>query len=202
MKLFSLCNRLDLGISYMKKHLILLLSILLVQGCVETAIVASAVTAVSAANDPRSVGSQIDDNGIEVRATVKLMKDQEVSDNANVTLVSYNGQLLAVGQAPTQALINKIDGILKSVDHVIKVHNQVKVGPLASVGSKAKDVWITTKVKSAFLANDKIEGNKIKVITEAQEVYLLGIVSPEQANEAATVASKISGVERVIKVFE
>ena len=186
----------------MKKYVLLLLSCLLVQGCVETAIVASAVSAVSAANDPRSVGKQIDDNGIEVRATVQLMKDADISDNTNITIVSYNGQLLAVGQAPTQSLINKADAILKNVDHVVKVHNQIKIGPLATIGSKAKDAWITTKVKSAYLTSDTIDSGNIKVVTENQEVYLMGIVDGEQATQAATVASKVSGVLKVIKVFQ
>ena len=186
----------------MKKIALVILSMVALQGCIETAIVASAMTAVSAANDPRSVGSQIDDNNIELKAMVKLMKDDEISELANVNVISYNGHVLAVGQAPTQALINRIDSELKAIDNITKLHNQVKVGPKASVGNKTKDVWITTKVKAELLTDDSIEGNSIKVVTENTEVYLMGLVSPEQANKAALLASKISGVTKVVKVFQ
>ncbi len=186
----------------MKKHYLLLLSVFLVQGCVETAIVASAVTAVSAANDPRSVGAQIDDSNIEVKAMVKLMKNSDISDNANVNIISYNGHVLVVGQAPNQLLIDTIISELNKVDNIVKIHNQLKIGTPGSVGSGAKDVWITTKVKSELLADDTVEGNKIKVVTENKEVYLMGLVPKEQADRAAELASKVSGVNRVIKVFQ
>lgn len=172
------------------------------QGCIETAIVASAVTAVTSANDPRSVGSQIDDNNIELKAMVKLMKDSEISEQTNISVVSYNGHVLVVGQAPTQALINKIEAQLKEIDNIEKIHNQIKIAPKASVSNKANDVWITTKVKSELLTDDTIKGNSIKVVTESKEVYLMGLVSPEQGNKAATLASKVNGVQRVVKVFQ
>lgn len=186
----------------MKKISLILLTMFSLQGCIETAIVASAVTAVSSANDPRSVGSQIDDNNIELKAMVKLMKDNEISDQTNINVISYNGHVLVVGQAPTQVLIDRIESQLNEIPNITKIHNQIKIGPKAGVGSKAKDVWITTKVKTELLTDDTIKGNSIKVVTENKEVYLMGLVSPEQANKAAVLASKISGVERVIKVFQ
>ncbi len=186
----------------MKKFSLILVSIWALQGCIETAIVASAVTAVTSANDPRSVGSQIDDNNIELKAMVKLMKDEEISDLANISIVSYNGHVLVVGQAPNQSLINKIEAQLKEISNIEKIHNQIKIGPKASVSNKANDVWITTKVKSELLADDSIKGNSIKVVTESKEVFLMGLVSPEQGNKAATIASKVNGVQRVIKVFQ
>jgi len=186
----------------MKKTITLLVSILALQACVETAIVAGAVTAVGAANDPRSVGKQIDDSGIEVKAMVELMQDDGISKHTNINVISYNGIVLAVGQAPNQFLIDKVIKILSDLPHVTKVHNQIKLGTPAAISDKAKDVWITTKVKSELLTDDKIEGHNIKVVTENKEVFLMGLVQQEQANRAAEIAAQIYGVERVIKVFQ
>lgn len=185
-----------------KFAVLMLTASLFLSGCVETALVASAVTAVGAVNDPRSVGKQIDDSGIEVKAMINLMKVDEISDNANVNVVSYNGHVLVVGQAPNQAIISLVLKELKKIKNVVTIHNQMQVGPNATVGTKTKDIWITTKVKSELLTNDKVDGNNIKVVTENQEVYLMGIVSPEEADLAAKIASKVTDVKRVIKVFQ
>jgi osmotically-inducible protein OsmY len=185
-----------------KLALVILTSSLILSGCVETALVASAVTAVGAVNDPRSVGKQIDDSGIEVKATIKLMKIDEISDNTNVSVTSYNGHVLVVGQAPNKALIDMVTDELKKIDQVVTIHNQMKIAPLATVGVKTKDTWITAKVKSELLSSDEVDGNTIKVVTENQEVYLMGIVTPQQADVAAKLAAKVTDVKRVIKVFQ
>ena len=186
----------------MKKTITLLLSVLALQACVETAIVAGAVTAVGAANDPRSVGTQIDDNGLEVKATYQLMMDDAIRKHTNINVVSYNGVVLVVGQAPNQFLIDKALGIINELPHIKKVHNQIKLGTPAVMTDKAKDTWITTKVKSELLTDDELDGHNIKVVTENKEVYLMGLVKEEQAERAAKIASQIYGVERVIKVFQ
>ena len=186
----------------MKKTITLLLSVLALQACVETAIVAGAVTAVGAANDPRSVGKQIDDSGIEVKAMYQLMQDDGINKHTNINVISYNGVVLAVGQAPNQFLIDKAINIINTLQNVSKVHNQIKLGTPADMSTKAKDTWITTKVKSELLTDDTVEGHNIKVVTENKEVYLMGLIAEEQANRAAEIAAQIYGVERVVKVFQ
>lgn len=173
----------------------------LVQGCA-TAIVAGTVTAVSAANDPRTLGSQIDDNNIEVKASVELGKDDGIDKHTNLNVVSYNGVVLVVGQAPNQFLIDSAIKIINSIEGVKTVHNQIKIGTPVSFTTSSNDVWITTKVKTDLLTDETVKGHDIKVVTENKEVFLMGVVTPEQASKAALIASKVSGVERVIKVFE
>lgn len=171
------------------------------QGCA-TAIVAGTVTAVSAVNDPRSLGSQIDDNNIEVKAAVELGKNEGIEKHTNLTVVSYNGVVLVVGQAPNQFLIDSAMKIINDIEGVKKVHNQIKMGTPVSFTVSSNDVWITTKVKADLLTDESVKGHNIKVVTENKEVYLMGLVEPEQANKAAQIASQVNGVERVIKVFE
>lgn len=183
------------------KKLILLTCCLLLQACVETAIVAGAVTAVSAVNDPRPVSKLIDDNAIEVKATYNLAQDEGLRKHTNINVISYDGVVLAVGQSPNKFLIDKAIGIITDLDDVKKVHNQIKLGTPADISAKAKDAWITAKVKSALLTDETLAGHKIKVITENKEVFLMGKVNQEEAKIAAKLASEVYGVERVIKVF-
>ena len=185
----------------MKPILILFCSVFFLASCVETAILASTVTAVSSANDPRTIGKQVDDSSIEVSASYKMTLDEGIRKHTNINAISYNGRVLLVGQAPNQFLIDKIVNLIREIEGVSKVHNQIKLGTPATFSSKAQDVWITTKVKSQLLTDDEIEGHNIKVVTENQEVYLMGQVSPAHADKAAKVAASVSGVVRVIKVF-
>lgn len=185
----------------MKKIVFVILLTFFLQACVETAIVAGAITAVSAVNDPRTVGKQIDDSTIEVKAMYNLAQDEGLRKHTNINVISYNGIVLAVGQSPNKFLIDKAIVILNDLEGVKKVHNQVKLGTPADLSAKAKDAWITTKVKSELLTDEQLEGHKIKVITENKEVFLMGLVKPDEATRAAQIAAEIYGVERVVKVF-
>lgn len=187
--------------TFTKKLLILAISLSTLQGCA-TAIVAGTVTAVSAANDPRTISTQIDDNSIELKAALELMKDDGVSKHTNLSVISYNGKVLVVGQSPNKFLISTAINIIGGIDGVTKIHNQVKLGTPASITTRTTDAWITTKVKSELLTHDTVKGHNIKVVTENKEVYLLGLVSNEQSTLAAKVASEVTGVEKVITVFD
>lgn len=190
----------------MKKPSIIFIPVLLaalsqLQGCA-TAVVAGTVTAVSAANDPRTLGTQIDDSSIEVKAMLELMKDDGLDKHTHLNVVSYNGAVLVVGQAPNKFLVDTAVNILKTIKGVKQVHNQIRLGTPVSFTTKTNDAWITTKVKTDLLTDDHVKGHDIKVVTENKVVYLMGLVSDEQGNKAAQIAASISGVEQVVKVFE
>lgn len=187
--------------TFTKKLLVIVLTMSALQGCA-TAIVAGTVTAVSAANDPRTIGTQISDNNIELKAALELMKDDGVSKHTHLNVISYNGKVLVVGQSPNKFLIHTAINIIRNIDGVSKIHNEIKLGTPASFSTKTADTWITTKVKSELLTDDVVKGHDIKVVTENNEVYLMGLVSKEQASLAATIASNVTGVTKVITVFE
>lgn len=171
------------------------------QGCA-SAIVAGTVTAVASANDPRSIGVQIDDSAIELKAVLELLKDDGINDHTNLSVVSYNGVVLVVGQSPNQFLIDNALKILRGINGVKKVHNQIRIGTPASITTKTKDTWITTRVKSDLLTDDDVKGHKVKVVTESSVVYLMGIMSAKDAQKAATIAANVDGVAQVVTVFE
>jgi osmotically-inducible protein OsmY len=76
------------------------------------------------------------------------------------------------------------------------------VGPVTDLGSRSNDTLITSKVKARFVDQNKFQINHVKVVTERGVVYLMGIVTRDEGNAAAQIASTTEGVQRVVKVFE
>lgn len=183
------------------KIIALILSVSLLQGCA-TAVVGTAAGAVTAATDRRTLGSQIDDNTIELKAELVLSKAEGLDNHARVVVKSLNGHLLVVGQTPNEYLRELAIKALKEVAGVKRIHNQVKIGSTTSMSTRTMDTWITTRVKLKLLTADGVDSNNISVLTENAEVYLMGLVTEDEAQRAAEVARNISGVEKVVKVFE
>jgi len=179
----------------------LLLIISFLQGCAVATVVAITAGA-SMATDRRSIGNQIDDQSIEVEAYNELTKNKSLNDNTNLHIISVNGSVLMIGQAPTAHLRDQATKIVNEIKGVVRIHNQIRIGNLTSVTTQTNDVWLTSKVKTALFSSDEVNGNNIKVITENAEVFLMGIVSKKEADAAVNVTRNISGVNRVFKAFE
>lgn len=96
----------------------------------------------------------------------------------------------------------KAEAIVKPIRGVEKIHNQIRIGNITGVSTKTHDTWLTSKVKTMLVSEESVSANDIKVITENGEVFLMGLVTEQEANLAADVARHVSGVEKVIKVFE
>lgn len=183
------------------KIITLILCISFLQGCA-TAVVGTAAGAVTAANDRRTLGAQIDDNTIELKAELVLSKAEGLDDHARIVVKSVNGHLLVVGQSPNEFLRQLAIKTLKNLEGVKRIHNQIKIGSTTSMSTRTMDTWITTRVKLKLLTADGVDSNNISVLTENAEVYLMGLVTEAEAQRAADVARNISGVEKVVKVFE
>mgnify|MGYP003384585477 CR=1 FL=1 len=175
--------------------------IAVLQGCAAVAVVA-VTTGASVATDRRTIGKQIDDQSIEVEAYNEIVKNKSLNENTNLHIVSVNGSVLIIGQAPNTYLRDQAIKIVNNISEVVRIHNQVRIGNLTSITTQTNDVWLTSKVKSALFASDKVNGNKIKVITENAEVFLMGLVTKEEAEHAIEITRNISGVNRVYKAFE
>lgn len=180
---------------------VLLALIAVLQGCVAAAVV-TVVGGATVVNDRRTIGNQIDDQTIEIAAYNALGKVTGLKDNTNIQVTSVNGTLLAVGQAPNAHLRDLAIKTLTSVNGVAQFHNQIRIGSTTSLLTRSNDVWLTSKVKTALFASDKIDATAIKVITENAEVFLMGLVNQTEADEAVNIARNISGVNRVYKAFE
>lgn len=184
-----------------KRSLIILGAVVLLQGCA-AAVVAGTASAVTAANDRRTIGSQIDDNNIEIKASIAISEVERLEKSARVNAISVNGIVLLVGQVANQEMKNEAQITVEAIAGIRKIHNQLRIGSNIGITTQTHDSWLTSKVKAQLLAAKDISSNNIKVVTENAEVYLMGLVSQDEANRAVDIARNVSGVERVVKVFE
>lgn len=179
---------------------ILLLGTML-QGCAVATVVA--VTAgVTMVADRRSFSKQIDDQTIEFTAHNELAKQKALSNNTNLHVVSMNGTVLIVGQAPNSYLRELAIKTVQGVSDIVSIHNQIRIRSNTAVTTQSNDIWLTSKVKSALLAAEDVHAKDIKVITENSEVFLLGLVTKEEAEIVVEITRNISGVSQVFKAFE
>jgi osmotically-inducible protein OsmY len=164
--------------------------------------VAGAATGAVASQDRRTVPAQLEDENIEIKSTTSLFEDDEIWRDTNIDVISYNGVLLLVGQAPTASLKRRAKKEVESIPNIRKIYNQIRVAAPISFFAKRNDEFLTSKVKSSMLFTEDFPSSKIKVVTENSEVFLLGLVTSDEANKAVEIARNVDGVSRVIKVFE
>jgi len=169
------------------------------QGCFPIIAAGMGTGALSIA-DRRSTGAQLDDASIEVK-TSNRFKEQFGTAQYRVDVVSFNRRVLIVGQAATEEIKNKLTELATTVPNVSGVTNEVAVG---ITDQRAGDALITSNVKTRFLTNNenRFSPNNIKVVTENNTVYLLGLVTQAEGEAAAEIARTSKGVQRVVKVFE
>ena len=179
--------------------LLALLPALLLQGCVGMAVVGAGSAAVSAM-DRRTTVVQIEDERIELVSSNR--SGEKFGDKAHINITSYNRNVLLTGEVADAAARDEVEKIVRGVPNVRGITNDLQVGPLATLSSRASDAGTTGKVKARFVDAGKFNAVHVKVVTEASVVYLLGIVTEAEANDAVEVARTTGGVRKVVKVFE
>ena len=172
----------------------------LLAGCVPLLVAGAVGGTALVATDRRSVGAQADDEAIELKVGNNI--GTGYGDRVHVNVTSYNGIVLLSGEVPTQDLVATIGEIARTTAKVRRLHNEIGVGPVSEVGSRTNDSYITSKVKTRFVEANKFSATHIKVVTERQVVYLMGLVRRDEADLAGQIASTTSGVLRVVKLFE
>ena len=168
-------------------------------GCVPV-IAGSASTGGVMAADRRSSGAFIDDKGIELKAENQIAT--QLGDKIHVNAVSFNYNVLLTGEAKDEETKAKAEQIAKDVPHVRNVTNEIVVGLISSISARAGDSYLTSKVKTRFLTENRFPANYVKVVTEASSVFLIGIVTKKEADDATEIARTTEGVKQVVKVFE
>jgi osmotically-inducible protein OsmY len=152
-------------------------------------------------SDRRAVDVQVEDEAIEQRVG-RALAAHFPKDTTNITAVSYNQRVLLVGQVMTEAARVDAERIARETQGVRSVANELAIGTLAGASSFANDAAITTLVKSALTTTYGVPSGTIKVVTERNVVYLMGRVTEAEGETAARAASRASGVQRVVKVFD
>lgn len=185
-----------------RRLLIVLASVMNLYGCVATMIGAATVTTIDVAQDRRSLGAYIDDGAIEVQIKQYLLRNKEVRERTHLNPTSMNGVVLLTGEAQNAQIKNKVIDYARNLDGVRQVVDESEISGKTSVISRTNDGFLTTKVKTTLYRKTGFEANRVKVVTEHGTVYLLGLLTRAEADQAVEIVRHIDGVIRVVKVFE
>jgi len=151
--------------------------------------------------DRRTTGTQVEDQGIELRAGNRI--SEVMGDKARVSATSYNRVVLLTGQAGNATDKATIEKLVREQSTVRQVYNEIEVAPFtATLGQRSQDSLITTKVKASLVNAKDISSSAIKVVTENNVVYLMGIVTPRESKRAAEIARGVNDVSKVVRLFE
>ena len=184
------------------KSLVVLLSlaaVLVLAGC-PAAIIGGGAVAYGTIEDRRTSGTMIDDDSIETRISRGVRG--RYGENTHVNVTSFNRSVLLTGEVPEEARRTEIEKLAQGAGNVRNIANELQVGTPSSLGARANDSYITTKVKGRILDSNKVNPIHVKVVTEAGVVYLMGIVTEQEAADAVDVARNTGGVVKVVRIFD
>lgn len=152
----------------------------------------------------RSIGNSIDDQFIEPKVAEKIRQAHPDlgSSTSRIVVTTYNGVTLLAGQTPRQELKQRAEQAARTVQGVTKVHNELQIMQPISLLARSNDSLLTSRIKSQMLADSSVPGSKIKVVTENGIVYLLGIITRQEANRATSLVQGVSGVQRIVRLFQ
>ncbi|WP_287914986.1 BON domain-containing protein [Comamonas sp.] len=169
--------------------------------CVPLLVGGGAVTGVLVASDRRTSGMYLEDLRIEQKAA-SLLRDV-LKNGERVSVTSFNRLALLTGEVRTAAEKAQVERIVAGIENVRTVINELEVVPfISSIAQRSKDTFITSKVKASILDAKDLQANTIKVVTEMNVVYLMGILTPRESKRAAEIARGVNDVRKVVRVFE
>lgn len=186
------------------KRLILILAAVAATASALTACFPLAVGAVGGgalvAVDRRTSGAQLDDQAIELKATSRIR--DVYAYNVHVNVNAYNRRVLLTGSVPSETHRERIEQIVKEVENVREVFNELKVANSATLTERSSDGLLTARVKGALIEKSELSATAFKVTTERGTVYLMGLVTQREADLAAETVRTVPGVQRVVRVLE
>lgn len=166
-------------------------------------LVGGAATGVAVAHDRRSAGTVLADQNIELSIRKRLL-DDEIFKGSHINVTSYNNVVLLTGEVPSREAGLQAAQVARDTDKVRQVHNELVIAEPSSVAARSNDSLITAGVKSSLLAVNQpgFDPTRIKVTTERNVVYLMGLVTRAEADDATDRARRVTGVSKVVRLFE
>ena len=151
----------------------------------------------------RTTGAIIEDEIIETKVAVNMRSQEPTFKKSNFNVISHNGVVLLVGQVESDFLRAQATEIASQASSKIKrIHNELEVSGNAGFLSWSNDAWISTKIRTLILTDNDIPSSQVKVVSKNGAVYLMGLVTQAEGDSAANLARNVSGVTKVVKVFE
>jgi osmotically-inducible protein OsmY len=171
------------------------------QGCAGV-FVAGAATGATVAEERRDTNTLVKDQAIEIEASNKIFDNDRLKEGTHINVTCINGTVLLTGEARTEELHQTALDLIKDVDGIRRLVDEIAIQEPSSLSSRSQDSWITTKVKAQLLNHYGLDGLHVKVVTERATVFLMGLVTPQEAQRATDIAAQTDGVNAVVKVFE
>ncbi|TXI72266.1 MAG: BON domain-containing protein [Limnohabitans sp.] len=171
----------------------------LLSGCAPL-VVGGAVVGGLVAVDRRTSGTQLEDEAIELKVANAVNK--ELGERVHLNVTSYNRRVLLTGEVRNDADRSRATLLAQSQENVKDVVNDLAIGAPSSLSQRTKDTVTTGQVKAAFVDAKDLQASAVKVVTERGIVYLMGRVTAREAQRATDIARGISGVAKVVRVFE
>ncbi len=163
-------------------------------------VLGTAVGGAFVATDRRTSGTQLEDQGIKIKAANRIR--EALTDRGHVSVNAYNRRVLLTGEVPTEADRAAAEAAAAQTENVVGVVNELMVGFNSTLASRSNDMLVATKVRATLVDARDLMSNAFDVVVERGEVYLMGMVTEREANRAAELVSTISGVRRVVKMFD
>lgn len=160
-----------------------------------------ATTGAQAVYNRHSIQKNLTDQYISMQAYQQLYEKTKQFKNTNISIATYNTEVLLAGQVPEAWQKDKAEAIVKNIPDVSEVYNLIAIASPSSTLTRISDAWLTAKVKAKLIASADVDATQIKVVTENGTVYLMGVLLPEQADAAVDIASNTEGVGKVVKIF-
>lgn len=177
-----------------------LLAVLLLEGCVEAVVIGGAATGAFVAADRRQPEVVAGDERVGITALSRI--GDRYGERVHVNVTSYNYNVLLTGEVPDVQVKAGIEKLVLEIPQVKGALNELQVAGPSTLGSRGNDTYLTGRVKGAFVTENKFQANHVKVVTEAAVVYLLGLVTRKEADDATAIARSTSGVKKVVRSFE
>lgn len=172
----------------------------LLGGCAPLLIGGAMVGGSMMVTDRRTSGTQLEDQGIEMKAAKRV--DEAIGERGHINLTSYNRLVLITGEVPTEADKAAVELAAARVENVRSVVNELVIGSASSIGNRSNDTLLTSKVKASMVDAKDVFANAYKVVTERSVVYLMGRVTEREAARATAIARGVSGVTKVVRIFD
>jgi osmotically-inducible protein OsmY len=169
------------------------------QGC-ELALIGAGGAAAVTAFDRRSSGAIYQDESMAL--TIRDRIGGRFGNLTHVNVAPYNRMILLTGEAPDEATRAAIEADVRDIANIRGIVNDIQIGPVSSLAQRTNDAFITSKIKGRFLDSGKVNAVHVRVVTEGGVVYLLGLVTEAEANDAVEIARTTGGVRKVVKIFD
>ena len=189
----------------MRAHLLLLIPLaaaFLFQGCAPVAITGATTAVSTIAADRRTAGTMLEDEAIEIKSRLALSDLKDLNNRVHINFTSFNTAVLVSGEAPTEEDRQAVVGLVKNVEKVTRIYNEITIAAPSSLLSRSADTVVSAKIKAKLIAEKDLNTLHIKVVTENGVTYLMGLVSREEGDIATEIARRTGGVQKVVRLFE